>query len=163
MVMKQVAILREFIEREMTARDMSTHEFADFVGVSQSTIVRAMSYEDAPEPKLNFLAKLAVATKVDIGVLVSLIKPEASKISPDARLLAELERDQHLTARQRADRRAAYDEIVRLSVDVFWEQEDRFINQILLRLMGDVRLAVLDGEIEELVNNPPPPHLRRVE
>lgn len=89
MVMKQVAILREFIEREMTARDMSTHEFADFVGVSQSTIVRAMSYEDAPEPKLNFLAKLAVATKVDIGVLVSLIKPEASKISPDARLLAE--------------------------------------------------------------------------
>lgn len=90
MLMKQqVATLREFIEREMTVRGMSTHEFADFVNTSQSTIVRAMSFEDAPEPKLDFLAKLAVATGVDIGALVSLVKPEASKISPDARLLAE--------------------------------------------------------------------------
>lgn len=84
-----VNTLREFIEREMTTRSMSTHEFADFVGVSQSTISRAMAFEDAPEPKLDFLAKLAVATGTDIGALVALVKPEASKIDPTARLLAE--------------------------------------------------------------------------
>jgi len=111
----------------------------------------------------KLIQKQASADDVLHDIYEDELRVEAEALKRRRARLAELERDQHFTARQRADRRAAYDEIVRLSVDVFWEQEDRFINQILLRLMGDVRLAVLDGEIEELVDKPPPPHLRRVE
>lgn len=91
------------------------------------------------------------------------LRAEAGALKRRRARLAELEREQSSTVRQRADRRAAYDEIVGLSLEVFWAQPGRFINQILHRLMGDVRLAVIDGEIKELVDKPPPPFLRRVD
>ena len=69
--------------------------------------------------------------------------------------LDEQERQFTAGARSRADRQWAYDEIARLTVDVFWEQDGRYINQVLLRLMGDKRLAVRDGEIMEIVDKPP--------
>jgi hypothetical protein len=38
-------------------------------------------------------------------------------------------------------------ELAKLSTEAFWEQESRYINQILHRLMGKKRFLLLDGEI----------------
>lgn len=111
----------------------------------------------------RLIQKQASADDVLHDLYADELRFEAEALKRRRARLAELERGQHSTARLRGDRRAAYDEVVRLSVEVFWQQSDRFINQILLKLMGDVRLAVVEGEIKELVDKPPPPHLRRIE
>lgn len=53
-----------------------------------------------------------------------------------------------------ANQRLAFDEIASLSVDGFWKQEERAINQLLLRLMGKKRFVVRDGEIIGIADAP---------
>ncbi|MEQ8672808.1 MAG: hypothetical protein RLP44_26335 [Aggregatilineales bacterium] len=38
-------------------------------------------------------------------------------------------------------------EIAEMSLEAFWKQESRYINQVLHRLLGKKRLLLLDGEI----------------
>lgn len=42
---------------------------------------------------------------------------------------------------------ATLDEIAAMSLEAFWQQESRYINQVLHRLMGKKRFLLLDGEI----------------
>lgn len=42
---------------------------------------------------------------------------------------------------------ATLDELAAMSIEAFWKQESRYINQVLHRLMGKKRLLLLDGEI----------------
>ena len=92
--------LRQFLQHEMRSRGMSARQFAEFVGVANTTITRAMyDDEEAPMPGLEFLAKLANATGTDLCTLVALIMPEAVRsVSPEESLLASrisrLPRDQ---------------------------------------------------------------------
>jgi hypothetical protein len=39
------------------------------------------------------------------------------------------------------------EEIAEMSLEAFWKQESRYINQVLHRLLGKRRLLLLDGEI----------------
>lgn len=91
------------------------------------------------------------------------IQAQGEMLKRKSTTLAALEREQGLNKRSHAERQFAFDEIVRLSVDVFWQQEGRYINQLLHRLIGDVRFAVRGGEIIELVDKPPAPFMRRTE
>lgn len=79
--------LGEFIAQEIRKRDMSDREFAEFVGVSNATIHRAMS-PDAPTPTLEFLQKLARKTGVDICTLVALVMPNDTQRTPEVDLIA---------------------------------------------------------------------------
>lgn len=69
-------LLREFIERQLQERSMSAREFARFVGVSSSTISRAMSFESNSDPSMEFLIKLSRATATDICEIIYLIYPD---------------------------------------------------------------------------------------
>ena len=71
--------LADFIRQQMTNRHMSAREFAELVGVGASTINRTLRPDYKFEPSLDFLARLAIATNVDISYLVGLVKPEATK------------------------------------------------------------------------------------
>ncbi len=46
-----------------------------------------------------------------------------------------------------AVQQATLDELAAMSLEVFWQQESRYINQMLHRLMGKKRFLLLDGEI----------------
>lgn len=48
----------------------------------------------------------------------------------------------------------AYEDIAQMSVDVFWQQENTYINQILHRLIGRKRFVVLNGEFVGIVDAP---------
>jgi len=81
--------LGKFILDEMHIRNMSMRKFADYVGVSHPTISRLVNGDDPPIPSLDFLAKLASATKIDPCALFELIFPDlAVDLDPDARILA---------------------------------------------------------------------------
>ncbi len=87
---EKVHMLRDFIQSQMDSRDMSARKFAELVGVSQTTITRALSFDNPPEPSLDFLKKLAAATSTDIRDLVVLAAPDAFTTEPstEARILA---------------------------------------------------------------------------
>lgn len=98
--------LGEFIEAEMRNRNMGVNEFARFVGVGHSTISKALLPEP-PDHKLDFLEKLAKATKVDLCTIVALIKPDAVVTRPgDQLLLARI-------ARLPANKREMIDDLLR--------------------------------------------------
>lgn len=164
----RVDVARDYLDarlREMVAAE-DPEAFLGAVNPVQAADQLTLLADEiaAAESRIRkLIQKQASAADVLHDIYEDELRVEGEALKRRRARLAELERDQHLTARQRADRRLAYDEVVRLSVDVFWEQGDLFINQILLRLMGEVRLAFVNGKIEELVNKPPPPHLRRVE
>jgi transcriptional regulator with XRE-family HTH domain len=81
--------LHDFLLHEMRSRGMSARQFAEFVGVANTTITRAMYGDEAPMPGLEFLAKLASATGTDLCALVALVMPEAVRsVSPEESLLA---------------------------------------------------------------------------
>lgn len=82
--------LRTFIEQQLRERSMSAREFARFVGVSSSTISRAMAHDNTSEPSLTFLSKLANATNTDLCTLVELIVPNSrGNINPQIIRIAE--------------------------------------------------------------------------
>ncbi len=80
--------LGEFIQEELRKRDMSARQFADHVKVSHSTITKAM-YPVPPEPSLDFLAKLGRATGIDLCTIVAMVKPDDTRVSPRALLIAQ--------------------------------------------------------------------------
>ncbi len=57
------------------------------------------------------------------------------------------ELQQNASQNEPLDRKLAFEEISRLTVDGFWEQPELVINQILHRLMGKKRFVAKDGEI----------------
>ena len=42
---------------------------------------------------------------------------------------------------------ATLEELAAMSIEAFWKQGSRYINQVLHRLMGKKRLLLLEGEI----------------
>lgn len=84
--------LKEFIIEEMRRRDMSARQFAKVVGVSNTTINRALDSKYTADPTLDFLAKLAIATNVSLIALVELSFPgvlEKDQPSPAALIMAQ--------------------------------------------------------------------------
>lgn len=71
--------LREYILALMQKQNMSQHEVAAFIGVSQPTIQRAITFGGKPPsvPDLEFLIKLAQSTRVDITSLIAAFVPSA--------------------------------------------------------------------------------------
>jgi hypothetical protein len=51
------------------------------------------------------------------------------------------------TERTTEIQQATLRELAELSLEAFWKQESRYINQVLHRLMGKKRFLLLDGEI----------------
>lgn len=94
--MKKKLTLGEFIQGEMRRRKLSITKFAEDVGVTHPIIAKfrwhglkeEYSHKPIGEPSLDFLAKLAKATHVDLCTLVALIHPDATKADPRAGLLA---------------------------------------------------------------------------
>jgi transcriptional regulator with XRE-family HTH domain len=70
--------LADFLHEEMQKRNMSNHAFAEFIGVSHTTINRLVDVEhkDNNYPSIEFLIKLSRATKVNIRDLITLVAPE---------------------------------------------------------------------------------------
>lgn len=84
--MPKIQHLGDFLLSEMHQRRMSARAFADFVGVTHSTINKFLAFgeRDVGYPSIDFLAKVATATKTDIRYLIALVVPEA--VLPDAEI-----------------------------------------------------------------------------
>lgn len=84
--------LEEFVQEEMRRRgDLSARQFAELVGVSNTTINRILSDPDYI-PKLNVLSGISDATGINLLSLIELCYPEIVRednISPSARILAQ--------------------------------------------------------------------------
>lgn len=80
--------LRDFLLDQMHTRGMSARQFADFVGVSNTVISRAVSKNRPTNPDILTLNKIAQATGVDVLTLVKLIVPDAVEMSVEARIMA---------------------------------------------------------------------------
>jgi len=81
--------LANFIRQEMAARKMSIRAFAEYVDVANHTMQR---YVEGNPPTIDFLAKLAKATKIDLLALVELSFPEvveSTRPSPEALIVAQ--------------------------------------------------------------------------
>jgi transcriptional regulator with XRE-family HTH domain len=89
-----VQSLREFILEDMKKREMSERQYADFVGVANSTINRATmetkGSKKPPPPSIDFLAKLAQATRVDICILVAFVYPNLTNTSAQNSIIGAL-------------------------------------------------------------------------
>lgn len=84
--------IRQFIKDEMDKRQMSNREFGDLVGVSHTTIGRAIDETKPSEPTLDFLAKLAKGTNRDLLSLVEIAYPDvadATRPDPSTIILAQ--------------------------------------------------------------------------
>ena len=51
------------------------------------------------------------------------------------------------TQRTTVIQQTTLEELAEMSLEAFWNQESRYINQVLHRLMGKKRFLLLDGEI----------------
>jgi transcriptional regulator with XRE-family HTH domain len=90
-------VLGEFILEEMRRRGMSAREFADLVGVAHTIVNKFLNHgisemygdRKVGQPSLDFLEKLSRATNTDICYLISLVAPEAVRVTnPDIDALA---------------------------------------------------------------------------
>ena len=81
--------LTDFINEEMRKRDMSMREFATFMGTTHASISRALARDEETLPTLEFLVKLAQATKLDICTIVALVVPETTGVNAEVLLLAQ--------------------------------------------------------------------------
>jgi transcriptional regulator with XRE-family HTH domain len=98
---------REFINTEMRSRDMSIRQFAQFVGVDHSTLVRLLDEKHNRTPSLEVMANISKATGVNLMTMISLLFPDASEISGEAWLIA-----QQVDRLPEAERRMITDSIV---------------------------------------------------
>lgn len=92
MVGVRTMTFREFLQGEIDKRHMSYTAFAEFVGVSTSTVTRCLSEINPRDPGLEFLIILAKKTNTSLGVLVEMAYPEVAsetRLSPTAALLAQ--------------------------------------------------------------------------
>ncbi len=95
MVTGKITNLGDFILNEMKQRQMSARAFAEFIDVTHSTINKFVDFgkKDVGYPSIEFLIKLAKATKTDIRTLIALVVPpevlEPSDVSPESILLSQ--------------------------------------------------------------------------
>ncbi len=83
---------RQFLIDEMKRRDMSNRQFADLVGVSNSTINRAVDAKKPTQPTLDFLVKLSKTTSTSLFTLIEMAYPDVtdeSKVNPSTQVLAQ--------------------------------------------------------------------------
>lgn len=89
--------LGAFIHAEMVHHNMTAREFADFVGVTHSTINKFLNHgisntyggKQVGDPSIEFLVKLSKATHTDICTLVALVAPDVSNTNARAHIIAE--------------------------------------------------------------------------
>ena len=93
--MASIRHLGDFLRAEMQNRDMSAYALGDFIGVSHTTINKLVEFGDKEVgyPSLEFMIKLARATKLDIRYLIMLVVPEdtleSNAVSPEFLRLSE--------------------------------------------------------------------------
>jgi transcriptional regulator with XRE-family HTH domain len=83
---------REFLQGEIDKRHMSYTAFADFLGLSTSTITRILDEKNPRNPGLDVLIILAKKTNTSLGVLVEMAYPDVAnetRLSPTASVLAQ--------------------------------------------------------------------------
>lgn len=82
--------IREFVLSEMHRRDMSARQFAEFVGVAHGTINKCVNGVEG-SPSIDFLIRLARATKTDLSTILALIAPELvhTEVDPKVMILAK--------------------------------------------------------------------------
>lgn len=88
--------LGEFIQEEMKLRNLGVREFAHKLGVSHPVVGKFRYYgikdryggKPIGVPDTDFLHRLALFTKVDIGTIIALVYPDASHIDTDAAIFA---------------------------------------------------------------------------
>lgn len=74
--------LGDFLRDEMNRRGMSANKFAEFIGVSHTSINKFLEYgeQDIGYPSVEFVVKLARATNTDAGYVMSLIEPDVTML-----------------------------------------------------------------------------------
>lgn len=84
---------RELILLQTKARKMSLREFADFIGVASSTVIRAVDERNPTRPGLDFMLAFSKHTKIPIDQVITIAYPEfvaeQERLSADAELLAQ--------------------------------------------------------------------------
>jgi plasmid maintenance system antidote protein VapI len=105
--------LGDFLRHEMEKREMSNHSFADFIGVSHTTINKFVDFgeRDIGFPSLEFLIKLAAGTQTDMRFLITLVVPD------DVLFDAEVSPEYVHLSKQIEKLKPAYREIIRLIID----------------------------------------------
>jgi hypothetical protein len=58
-----------------------------------------------------------------------------------------LKGESHAVSTSTSNQQSTLKEIAEMSLEAFWKQESRYINQVLHRLLGKKRFLLLDGEI----------------
>lgn len=85
--------LGDFLTEEINRRHMNVFRFAQFIGVSHTTVNKFLDYgkKDVGYPSVDFVIKLAKATNTDISVIMALIDPTVptGEHQPLTGLLAE--------------------------------------------------------------------------
>lgn len=77
-----------FIESEVDKRKMSYRQFAEFVGVSQPTITRAVGKKPKAIPSMEFLTKLATSLNYDLCDIVAIVAPNNTRRDAKINLIA---------------------------------------------------------------------------
>jgi len=72
---------------------------------------------------------------------------EIAALEIEARSLIRLQAKTVETQRTTVIQQTTLEELAEMSLEAFWNQESRYINQVLHRLMGKKRFLLLDGEI----------------
>jgi len=81
--------LREFIESEIKKRDMSLSEFARFIGISPSAVIKYLN-EESRGISIEFMVKLARGTNTNLKTIVAMEYPEETEeLDPSVILMAE--------------------------------------------------------------------------
>lgn len=141
--------------REMVAA-MNSDAFFGIATPDRSSNIQSLTQDlSATEDRIRRLIRKQTAADDLHDIYQEEIDRERETLKRQRAALDDAERQLAVGTRSHADRTTAFEEIVRLSVDVFWEQEGRYINQLLHRLMGNKRLSVLNGKVVEIVDKPP--------
>jgi transcriptional regulator with XRE-family HTH domain len=81
---------RDFVCTEIKKRSLSDREFAEKIGVVNSTISRITNpKQKTPTPGLELIGRVAEFTNTDIRAIVALLVPSATRVNPLAALFAE--------------------------------------------------------------------------
>lgn len=82
--------LGAFLESERIQRNMTLRKFADWIGVSHSTLSRYINHDELPAPDLDSLIRISEKTGVGLLELIRLSYPQVEQplINLDAQILA---------------------------------------------------------------------------
>lgn len=100
--------LRDFVEKEMKNRGMNATEFAKFVGVTHTTILRLIDQRNPTTPSPKLMVKLARKTGVNLSALIALVIPGVENAPVDPKSVIRAGRIGQLPP----DKQDAIDEII---------------------------------------------------